>query len=391
MKEQYAPIRQTISILAFLGTVFPVLLAGCRGKTSLLSGIPAATITTVPPSQGGVTRQPASPTSAPSVPRRPSQPSPGACPSPSWDILFESFREDADGDGQITWADERFYTMHADGSGVNPTTPVPFSYDHGNCRRSANGDWIAAPSGTDMLMRRADGSLTQTVALALDRIDAWCWSPDSQQLAVGGIRKRNGSSSLVIYLINRDRERATPVLERVFSPGQLQPLDLPMVRDFHWDRAGNRLFFVSPFEGLAGINPAGTDIPTPDQLYAVDLDSKELSCLEKAGIVSHPRWSPDDRTILYSRWGGPEVGWSLWLIDSTGETPRALMKEEILVPVGSGEWSPGGCWIVFSSDWDPVESAPLPAPEIFVIRADGTGLQRLTNDSFGDYQPIWIP
>ena len=56
-------------------------------------------------------------------------------------------------------------------------------------------------------------------------------------------------------------------------------------------------------------------------------------------------------------------------------------------------WSPDGTKIVFTSDPvdDGLPGANYPAKEIFVINADGTGLTRLTFNTYEERAPAWSP
>ncbi|MEJ2679847.1 MAG: hypothetical protein P8174_12380 [Gemmatimonadota bacterium] len=51
-------------------------------------------------------------------------------------------------------------------------------------------------------------------------------------------------------------------------------------------------------------------------------------------------------------------------------------------PAGELAWSPDGQWIAFTTVYQDQQ-------DLYVIRSDGTGLLRLTNDAALDSSPAW--
>lgn len=109
-----------------------------------------------------------------------------------------------------------------------------------------------------------------------------------------------------------------------------------------------------------------------------------------ATIDDDPDWSPDGRTILFTRHAATDnyqnaVSAEIYTISADGTgTPKALTgnKEEERAPA----WSPDGKKIVFScrrggkTDFD-----------ICVMNADGTSEKKLTENPLGDLTPSWSP
>ena len=88
-----------------------------------------------------------------------------------------------------------------------------------------------------------------------------------------------------------------------------------------------------------------------------------------------PSWSPDRKKIVYSR----RIGnvWTLMITKTDGS---------LNVTHGPGylaRWSPDGSKIVFQRDF------PGAPPQVFVMNADGTGVQQMTNHQYGAYVPSW--
>jgi Tol biopolymer transport system component len=94
-----------------------------------------------------------------------------------------------------------------------------------------------------------------------------------------------------------------------------------------------------------------------------------------------PTWSPDGKWIAFVSDHEGSIG----IYRLSPENPSVWLR---LVNSNSTDqqpaWSPDGQWIAFTSrrdgNW-----------EIYKIRADGTGLQRLTNFDRWDGYPTWSP
>ena len=78
---------------------------------------------------------------------------------------------------------------------------------------------------------------------------------------------------------------------------------------------------------------------------------------------------------------------SIWLSD--GGTETQLTSGGLGVGDNSPAWSPGGTMIAFTRATS--TSTTKPADDIWVMKANGTGLQRLTNNTVEDEAPNWSP
>jgi len=359
------------SILLFLGA-----LAGCSQPTPTNTQLPKTARTTQPAATPLAVKQPSATPSPPPT-----------CPLPaSGEILFRSVREDTDHDGKIDRNDQSDYAIGLDDFQIEPAEQLVLP---NSCSRSPDGKWSAARSGTNLLIHSVDQLLTYTVSLDLDQVERWCWSPDSQRIAVGGIREENEHLVLVLYQLNQTGDEITSLLQVPFEEGDWKQARIDYIVDIHWFLDQNALFFTSPYQGLTQKGFEGSDGVVPTELFALDLDSGAVSRYE-SGTVRDPRWSPDQKTILYTRWDG--LAWVLWLIDADGGNPRPLISEESYVEpaIDPADWSPDGCWIAFASSWHPIQRQRLEESEIFVVKADGTNVIRLTDDHFPDSRPIWV-
>ncbi len=100
------------------------------------------------------------------------------------------------------------------------------------------------------------------------------------------------------------------------------------------------------------------------------------------GFLSAPSWSPDgSRFALVSDADGAS---DIWVIGIDGSDPVNLTQHE--AKDHSPAWSPDGEWIAFASVRD------SPYWELYVMRVDGSDLQRLTWwEDASDLWPTWSP
>ena len=111
-----------------------------------------------------------------------------------------------------------------------------------------------------------------------------------------------------------------------------------------------------------------------------------------AAIQERPAISPDGSTIAYAdvvdAYLGADLG--LHLANADGTNPRALTKGQKGGVDGndtSPAFSPDGRWVAFERavDYDSGKGG------LWLIRADGSGLRRLTDDTSGAGYPRWSP
>jgi TolB protein len=129
-------------------------------------------------------------------------------------------------------------------------------------------------------------------------------------------------------------------------------------------------------------------------LFTVNRLGRHAARLLSNGLEISPAWSPDGRTIAFSRLASPSLPIEqaeLYLADADGSNIRALGARGV-----SPSWSPDGRRIAFVSFADrngpacPVDGCP-PNGEIYVVNADGNSLTRLTTSTADDERPTWSP
>ena len=165
------------------------------------------------------------------------------------------------------------------------------------------------------------------------------------------------------------------------------------------------------------------------QIWIMNRDGSEPQLLfSSAGKDAHdPTWSPDSSRILFALGRGENN--KLYIMDRNGHDPQLVndtidtrghndwsvhdlltldmggpFKHEIYVMNLDGSslhqisqagnnsqgesFSPDGEWIVFSAYTD-VANKNAASCEIYVMRADGSEVKRLTQNNYCDYQPRW--
>lgn len=119
------------------------------------------------------------------------------------------------------------------------------------------------------------------------------------------------------------------------------------------------------------------------EVYLMDADgSNPRRLLQRDfGYNWAPSWSPDGRLILFS--SNRDGLANLYLVELDGRAPRRLTDE------GNnflGVWSPDGKRIAFTSD-----RRGEGDNEIYVMSADGSRLEQLTDNAVDDAAPAWSP
>ncbi len=144
--------------------------------------------------------------------------------------------------------------------------------------------------------------------------------------------------------------------------------------------------YVHPFvDAWAAALPGDVVTPTA-QLYAMAADgSGQRRLTIVPGHALGPAWSPDGARIVYAYQPGPDdvsglpAGIRSMAPDGSNDHPLVTGY------AGSGPaWSPDGQQIAFSAEVD----GQL---DLFLMRADGTDVRRLTDDPASDWGVAWVP
>jgi len=233
---------------------------------------------------------------------------------------------------------------------------------------------------------------------AHDGIQAWnaVWSPDAKHLAytrlvIGSHPPLDIPDEADIWMAAADGSDAHAVVEG--RGWQWLP---------HWSPDGKWIAYTDEAEGgpWAATGPAGlgggilgTGIgfgPTnPVRTYAdiwrirADGTGSPERVTDAPGDDRAAAYSPDGTELALdsTRSGGTEI----WIIKADGSGAARQLTSEHGFTWGA-TWSPDGGRIAFNA-WGPGGGNQ----DIYVVRADGSGQQRLTTDPAQDTEPAWSP
>lgn len=152
-----------------------------------------------------------------------------------------------------------------------------------------------------------------------------------------------------------------------------------------WSPDGRRIAFVRRREGAPDW--------TAGDVYVIDADgSNERRIISSADA---PAWAPDSRRLAFSAYRDGQGGIYIVSVDDDGKPPLRVGFDRGFN--GWPAWSPDGSKIAFVSDWTAFDFAL----EIFVVDADGSHVEQLTDGFFGNVkmwpsymqytQPAWSP
>jgi serine/threonine protein kinase len=243
------------------------------------------------------------------------------------------------------------------------------------------------------------------------------WSPDGQQIIFVSpcIKNQQIYAGSSLYLISADGTGFTPLQSsplgdydpawhpsekkiafttiREFGRPQIWLMDLDtgesknisnnVVSDFQpaWSPDGETIVFSSTRLG-------------PTALWVMGPDGEDQAEFSRSGPRTNidSVWSPDGEIIVFTQlkpsgYGRPRLFAAPW---KDGDPIERGRNEFQLVPetvagMKEADYSPDGYWLVFTSNPEGENH------DIFIMRANGTDLQQITDDEILEFDPVWRP
>ena len=225
-----------------------------------------------------------------------------------------------------------------------------------------------APDATEVWVMDAAGRNQRLLASGLYSSPAW--SADGARLFLAGQRSVTDGST-AIFAIRSD--------------------DLSTRRLTAWEGDCKAGLDASPNGKLLAFEVAECDRPQSGDIEAGDMQGHRVQLLQRwkppAGSEydwpRDPAWSPDGRRLAFSTIEGLFTG-GLYSSQPDGSRPRRLVA--VTLRASSPAWSRDGKWLALVRD-----SIRRYPGDIWLVRADGTVLRRLTNTKKIDERNItWL-
>jgi len=204
--------------------------------------------------------------------------------------------------------------------------------------------------------QRLDGSPPRQLTSNIGILTAPEISPDGRQIAF----TRAEGDLTEIWRMERDGSHPQRVVNSGWDPS--------------WSPDGQRIVFAAPVTGF-GI-----------QLASVRLDGSDFARFTNLpNLRGRNDWSADGLWLI--TYSGLPWKRELFLMKADGSAPRQL------TPSGGNSqgpsFSPDSQSVVFTAYFD--HYGDVHGCEIYTLRLDGSGLTRLTDNDFCDWQPRWGP
>ena len=184
------------------------------------------------------------------------------------------------------------------------------------------------------------------------------WSPDGRWIAFASNQHREHAADTDIYIMDVNGKKAQHL------PSKGGHNSTPA-----WSPDGQWIAFRSTQDGIGGI-------------HVMNADGEKQRALTQVSATG-PTWASGGKQIYFSseKLGGVKVP-TLFAVDIDGENPKKLTDAGQVCEEPDG--SPDGQWIAYVSVQDG-------SKDIYLIRAAGGDLRKLTQDPGLEFSPAWVP
>ena len=280
-----------------------------------------------------------------------------------------------------------------DGSGETRSIPIEGATWADELAWSPDGHELAFTrsfeegTGFGLAIVDADGTDLRPLA-GVPSAQSASWSPDGQQIAFMAIVDATGRESLFVMSADGTNPREIPGLEAdATSPSwqpvriEPEPTDAPSPSTLPKEN-GAIYFRIGGGDGGSWIGSILADGTARATVFPMDAGPR----------YSRISFSPDGSRIAFD-----DAPNGLVTADPDG-------TDEVSVTDGVNDswptWSPDGSGILFSSTrYDPSIEGCMPGfpheyrcpTDIYMMDADGSNVERLTDDPAGEFMPVWSP
>ncbi|KAL6525051.1 hypothetical protein OROMI_030644 [Orobanche minor] len=268
----------------------------------------------------------------------------------------------------------------------NVRSPLPnvslFRVDGSFPSYSPDGERVAYVKFPGLYVMNSDGSGVRNVLNRTAFSTAWDWKRKGVVYTSVGPTFASESTKVDIISINVDDK--DPSYKNLTLGGENNAFPSPSP-DGKWvvfrsGRAGHKnLYIMDALYGETGGLYSLTEGPWTDTMC---------------------NWSPDGEWIAFAsdRENPGSGSFELFKIHPNGTGLQKVVQSGLGGRTNHPWFSPDGKYIVLTSDYAGVSAEPISNPhhyqpygDIFVVKSDGSGIQRLTHNSYEDGTPTWSP
>ncbi len=229
---------------------------------------------------------------------------------------------------------------------------------------------IAIDMNGHIFVQNPDGTGRVLLTSGPDVDTSPTFSPDGTLIAYQSQVEDNSSSVIVMSSDGRDR---VVVADQLGAVGHIA-----------WSPDSRRIAFGARIHGGSG-----------HQIYVGAVNHSGATPVTGPDIVGdEPAWSPDGTKIAFKHLdpavdAGTFNSGTLWIMVADGSHPQPLGNVAAeYQALRNLAWSPDGTRLAFVAPSDGTLDGPL---DVFVINADGTGLNDITNTPQNEFWPSWSP